>query len=235
MMSKQQSPTSIGSADLGEGRDTLAFSAPGKPTRGRRRGRAATEQGGSNEAFTGREVGLISPDRLLDAIAALIYEWIAQSSGEGPLTPVHRVPGAPEGIRGVEPQPLVTANTGRAAIAKTLALPGDDLATIGPVELGRLLGRSTAMVQVDATRRPLTLPPQFKVPGVRKLRWRVVDVREWMDALAELEAERRAEQVRLARKTGTKTDLRAPIDLASRELRQQTTDRILSKRREAKK
>jgi hypothetical protein len=67
----------------------------------------------------------------------------------------------------------------------------EDLQTIGPEELGRLIGRSTKTIKVDASRKPETLPPRFEIPGTRLLRWRVVDVRRWMEAISAIaEADR---------------------------------------------
>lgn len=82
--------------------------------------------------------------------------------------------------------------------------PLDDLQTLGPSELGKLIGRATKSIKLDATRRPETLPPRFVVPGTRKLLWRVVDVRAWMEALAELEVQRRIRAREFARRNGVK-------------------------------
>jgi len=67
----------------------------------------------------------------------------------------------------------------------------DDQQTIDASYLGKLIGRSTKSIRVDVTRRPDTLPPRFIIPGTRKVLWRVKDVRDWMDGIAELEIERR--------------------------------------------
>lgn len=67
-----------------------------------------------------------------------------------------------------------------------------DLELINATRLAQLLGRSEQMVRVDASRRPQTLPPRFVIPGMRKLLWRMRDVREWMDELSAAEAARRA-------------------------------------------
>lgn len=77
-----------------------------------------------------------------------------------------------------------------------------DLQTINASELGKLIGRSTKSIMVDACRRPETLPPRFRIPGTRRLMWRVVDVREWMNALAAIQAEQRAAAREFARKQG---------------------------------
>lgn len=96
------------------------------------------------------------------------------------------------------------ALTRAEASASVLAERMVALETIGPEELGRLIGRSGQMIRVDASRRPETLPPRFVVPGTRKLLWRLVDVREWMEALAELEQERRAAVLRASQRLADK-------------------------------
>jgi hypothetical protein len=82
--------------------------------------------------------------------------------------------------------------------------PLDDLATIGPAELGKLLGRSTKTIKMDVTRRPRTLPPRFQPPGTRAVIWRVVDVRRWMQALADEHERQRVEALRFAQQHGIK-------------------------------
>lgn len=67
----------------------------------------------------------------------------------------------------------------------------EDLETIDASYLGKLIGRSTKSIMVDVSQRPETLPPRLVIPGSRKVLWRVVDVREWMQALADMEKERR--------------------------------------------
>lgn len=76
----------------------------------------------------------------------------------------------------------------------------EDYQTIGPSELGVLLGRSTKSIQVDVSRKPDTLPPRFIVPGNAKVRWRICDVRAWMDAFAALEREKRRAQSDFAKR-----------------------------------
>ena len=67
----------------------------------------------------------------------------------------------------------------------------EDDTLLGPAELAKLLGRSSTMVALDARRKPDTLPPRFVIPGKRALKWRVKDVRDWMQMLADREVERR--------------------------------------------
>jgi hypothetical protein len=85
----------------------------------------------------------------------------------------------------------------------------DELQTLGPKELGALIGRTQKSIKVDSFRRPETLPPRFVIPGTRKLLWRVKDVRDWMNALAERQAEQRRHALELASRTGLK-----PADIA---------------------
>jgi hypothetical protein len=134
-------------------------------------------------------------------------------------------------------------NAVRAVIDKTAVekivertlKPIEDLQLIGPSELGKALGRSTMMIKVDASRRPLTLPPRFVIPGQRKLMWRVVDVREWMDALADLEKDRRAAQVKFARDQGIRTEAVTKFNLGLRALGEEATRRMYERRQAAER
>src|SRR5437868_8453472 len=87
---------------------------------------------------------------------------------------------------------------------ESLAIPAgmEDLQTIGASELGKLIGRSTKTIKNDASTAPDTLPPRFVIPGTRQLRWRVVDVRRWMEAIASIAEDHRVEQRKLAAKLG---------------------------------
>jgi hypothetical protein len=70
----------------------------------------------------------------------------------------------------------------------------EDLQLLDCSELGKLIGRSTKTIREDSRRRPETLPPRFVVPGSNRLMWRVVDVRAWMQVLAEQERERQDQE-----------------------------------------
>ncbi|WP_284617469.1 hypothetical protein [Aquabacterium humicola] len=71
------------------------------------------------------------------------------------------------------------------------------VALIDAAELASLVHRSLKSVRVDSIRRPETLPPRYIIPGTRKLLWRLEDVKEWMDEISIVEAERlRIEQQR---------------------------------------
>lgn len=59
-----------------------------------------------------------------------------------------------------------------------------ELRLINARELGRLLGRTEVSIRTDAGRRPDTLPPRFRPPGARKLRWRLSEVKAWMDRVS---------------------------------------------------
>ena len=76
----------------------------------------------------------------------------------------------------------------------------DEIQLMNIAELAALLGRSAKSVAADVTRRPNSLPPRFLVPGVRQVRWRVKEVKEWMGALVEMEQLRRAATNSIARK-----------------------------------
>ena len=86
----------------------------------------------------------------------------------------------------------------------------DDLETIDASQLGKLIGRSTKSIKLDASRKPHTLPPRFIIPGTRNLRWRVVDVRRWMEALVEVAEAERIERRKLAVRAGIKYDGKRP-------------------------
>jgi predicted DNA-binding transcriptional regulator AlpA len=62
----------------------------------------------------------------------------------------------------------------------------DDERLLGTADLAKLLGRSQKAIRIAASKRPETLPPRFRVPGTRLLRWRWKDVKAWMDKVAAL-------------------------------------------------
>ena len=47
-------------------------------------------------------------------------------------------------------------------------------------ELASLLGRSVETIRKDLRRRPEAVPPRLLLPGTRLLRWRLVDVTDWL-------------------------------------------------------
>ena len=47
-------------------------------------------------------------------------------------------------------------------------------------ELSSLLGRSVETIRKDLRRRPEAVPPRLLLPGTRLLRWRLVDVTDWL-------------------------------------------------------
>lgn len=79
----------------------------------------------------------------------------------------------------------------------------DDLRLIGPEELAALLGRSAKAIKVEASQRPEALPPRFRVSMQRRslMRWRLIDVRAWMDQISR-EGRERAEAEKAARAKG---------------------------------
>lgn len=47
-------------------------------------------------------------------------------------------------------------------------------------QLAQCLHKSVASVRSDATRNPLSLPPICRLPGTKRLLWRVEDVERWL-------------------------------------------------------
>ena len=60
-----------------------------------------------------------------------------------------------------------------------------DQRLIDAEELSAIIGRPAHTVRIDAHKRPDSLPPRFLCPGTRLNRWRVADVRGWIEALAD--------------------------------------------------
>lgn len=81
-----------------------------------------------------------------------------------------------------------------------------DLQTMDASELGKVIGRTTKTVREDSRRRPETLPPRLVIPGSKKLLWRVVDVQAWLQALADVEQDRRDRAVKAVKRAGLKPD-----------------------------
>jgi len=76
----------------------------------------------------------------------------------------------------------------------------EDMQTIGPEELATILGLSPKYVRIQASQRPDLLPPRFRIGGLQRarLRWRLVDVRAWMERVGR-ESVERAEAEQAAR------------------------------------
>lgn len=101
-----------------------------------------------------------------------------------------------------------------------LSLP-EDLQTLDASQLGKLLGRSTKSIKMDVFRRPESLPPRWMPPGYKRhtFLWRVVDVRAWMQALADLQADERKRAAEFARKQGITGPLsKSPYHLGRRDI-----------------
>jgi len=49
-------------------------------------------------------------------------------------------------------------------------------------QLAECLRKSVASVRSDATRNPQSLPPVCRLPGTKRLLWRVEDVESWLGA-----------------------------------------------------
>ena len=69
---------------------------------------------------------------------------------------------------------VVTAEQPRGAGAV------DDSEVMFAPDIARLFGLSVATVRADVSRRPETLPPPFRPPGTRKVRWLRSEVLAWM-------------------------------------------------------
>jgi predicted DNA-binding transcriptional regulator AlpA len=107
--------------------------------------------------------------------------------------------------------------------------PLDDQRLMDAAELGKLIGRSTKSVKIDSSRRPETLPPRFQIPGTRKLAWRVADVRAWMEALADIMAQKRVAAAAFAKKVGFKsTETARPFHLGERHRGAEATEKAKS-------
>lgn len=50
--------------------------------------------------------------------------------------------------------------------------------------LALLLGRSPRTIRRDLRRNPDAVPPRLQLPGTRLLRWREVDVQNWLAQFA---------------------------------------------------
>lgn len=47
-------------------------------------------------------------------------------------------------------------------------------------QLSEYLQKSVASIRSDATRNPQSLPPICRLPGTKRLLWRVADVEQWL-------------------------------------------------------
>ena len=47
-------------------------------------------------------------------------------------------------------------------------------------QLSEYLRKSVASIRSDATRNPAALPPICRIPGTKRLLWRVEDVEQWL-------------------------------------------------------
>ena len=54
-------------------------------------------------------------------------------------------------------------------------------------ELSTMLGRSTETIKKDLKRNRLAVPPRLYIPGTRLLRWRRVDVDNWLASHVEVQ------------------------------------------------
>jgi len=60
-------------------------------------------------------------------------------------------------------------------------------------QLSKYICKSVASIRCDATRKPRSLPPICRLPGTKRLLWRMEDVERWVaehvDARGHLDAE----------------------------------------------
>ena len=49
-------------------------------------------------------------------------------------------------------------------------------------ELAALLHKSPATVRSDVHRRPMGLPPRYKLPGMKRIFYKRCEVMEWLDS-----------------------------------------------------
>ncbi|TKC89332.1 DNA-binding protein [Trinickia terrae] len=52
-------------------------------------------------------------------------------------------------------------------------------------QLSQYLHKSVASIRSDATRNPQSLPPICRLPGTKRLLWRLEDVEQWLAAHVE--------------------------------------------------
>lgn len=52
-------------------------------------------------------------------------------------------------------------------------------------DVAAILGRSPSTIRKDLLRRPGAVPPRVRLPGTRQLRWRAVDVQNWLASHSE--------------------------------------------------
>lgn len=68
-------------------------------------------------------------------------------------------------------------------IMTTLTLFPPELLCV--VQLAKVIHKSAASIRSDASRNPLALPPICRLPGNRRLLWRLEDVQAWLAASVE--------------------------------------------------
>lgn len=56
-------------------------------------------------------------------------------------------------------------------------------------QLAILIHKSPSSVRSDASRNPSVLPPIFRIPGTKRLLWRMSDVEAWLASFASKPAE----------------------------------------------
>jgi hypothetical protein len=76
-----------------------------------------------------------------------------------------------------------SANQRRCVHKCDMALKGHLMQALLTVDqLAECLRKSVASIRSDATRNPQSLPPVCRLPGTKRLLWRVEDVENWLGA-----------------------------------------------------
>lgn len=66
--------------------------------------------------------------------------------------------------------------------------PSIGLELVSVDQLGKMVHKSSASIRSDASRNPGALPPICRLPGNKRLLWRLEDVLEWIAAYVQRES-----------------------------------------------
>jgi len=72
-------------------------------------------------------------------------------------------------------------------------------------QLAECLHKSVASIRSDATRNPRSLPPICRLPGTKRLLWRIEDVERWLEQYVESEPKLQEVPLPSERKRGRPT------------------------------
>lgn len=64
--------------------------------------------------------------------------------------------------------------------ARRTPQPADAGAVLSVDQLARFIHKSPSSIRSDASRNPSALPPICRLPGNKRLLWRLIDVQEWL-------------------------------------------------------